>query len=68
MGSNYITLQIQIITMFRIVQNHVKPLRDSGVKFGDKIPRTDPTNIYTALNYFVDTDKQFNLQLIQKPP
>lgn len=54
--------------MFRIVQNHVKPLRDSGVKFGDKIPRTDPTNIYTALNYFVDTDKQFNLQLIQKPP
>jgi hypothetical protein len=54
--------------MFKIVQNQVKPLRDSGVRFGDKIPRTDPINIYTALNYFVDTDKQFNLQLIQKPP
>jgi hypothetical protein len=68
MESNYITLQIQIITMFKIVQNQVKLLRDPGVRFGDEIPRTDPTNIYITLNYFVDTDKQFNLQLIQKPP
>ena len=54
--------------MFKIVQNQVKLLRDPGVRFGDEIPRTDPTNIYITLNYFVDTDKQFNLQLIQKPP